>query len=366
MPQEVVCPHCGAVIGVDQASPPWDGATESLAAIDVAHTIETVLPGTICNDDQAHAEGLGIHMVTPHHHQNGSAEVFAEHTSYAPPPGSGSGEFDALASPVADPVLDAFVTEEPTASLIMPALGSHSVEDARSFPGTSASAFDARPRGPGEGVPDDEVEQRPPLTLVLLGSYASAATLAILWLLWSGPGRSTPPETLPRPSSPEVARRLAALTPLSEDRLTSIGKTITVGSLEFTTTEVKIGRVPLSGGGDGALILMARLKNISSDEIFAPLEKALIRPPDSGSSETLIEAGDVPIETYPLAISSERSLSGQSFQKLKPGETVETILVSDRDAKDKLSDSMTWRVRLRVNPSHASTVGVTFTRGEVR
>ena len=80
----------------------------------------------------------------------------------------------------------------------------------------------------------------------------------------------------------------------------------------------------------------------------------------------MILGGGRLIETYPLAVASERSITGQSFDSLEPGESIETIFVSDRLTEAKLPVSLTWRIKLRVAPVRSEIVGVEFRSDEVR
>jgi hypothetical protein len=399
---EVVCPHCGAYVPLGPS--PENEAT--LFSIEVGHTVETLIPGTICGDDHlpnaaAHAEASsGVLLATPEREEPESGFVVAGNTDTLPsletirrgPWGSARSEPAEIVSaeapsPPPDPILDVMSTLE------LPSLGSGDRAEVADGDATiERPAFphlDFAPPSeqspavspPGEVAHEEEGEDdaaRPSWPLVLLGSYASAVTMALAWLLWTGYGRANPlPETLPAATRLDPSARMAGLTRLGEDRLTTLGKSLTVGSLEFTPLEITAGPVRLervrpdgrrvaSDGGTDALVLRARFKNVSKDETFAPLDPGFIRQPDAGYSDTVIESSGGPIEAYPLAVASERAVVGQSFAEIRPGASVETILVSEGDAKAKLSGAMTWRVKLRVSPDQSAIVGVTFGPEDVR
>ena len=68
---------------------------------------------------------------------------------------------------------------------------------------------------------------------------------------------------------------------------------------------------------------------------------------------------------FRLAIESEWSIEGQVFPSLKPGETAETILVSEPVAMADLHGTMTWHVKLRTGPYRTDVLGVQFSVEDV-
>lgn len=379
MPHEVICPQCGQAIPLD----PPIGKIDPVETPHAAHTVEMIVPGTYCGDELETVVGLPVAVMFASPPGSEDGPEFA--IGNAPEPGlldgesfealralpSNSGEFDPLAAPVADPIHDAFLAEPPS----HPEEGANGSAEPTAIPGP-ASDLPATQAQPTPGPPDvrstddEEETERPPLILVLLGSYASAVTLALAWLIWSGYGRgATPRETLPIPTRIEPSKRLADLPALSKDRVTPLGATLRIGSLEFTPLEIRSGPAPLDGASSGeadCLILRTRLKNVSDKDSFAALDPAFVRPSDSGPPESLIAGGREPIESFALALASERSLVGQSFDEIKPGETVETILVSEPNAKTRLSPAMMWRIKLRVGLDETAVVGVSFGPSDVR
>ena len=57
---------------------------------------------------------------------------------------------------------------------------------------------------------------------------------------------------------------------------------------------------------------------------------------------------------------SEWSIEGQTFAALSPGETVETVIASESGVAERLTDEMTWRIRLRIGIYRTDVLGVRF------
>jgi len=231
---------------------------------------------------------------------------------------------------------------------------------------------------------DDQPNRSPvPWTHLLLLSYSSALTLALIWAVWHGwlqrprvsqstdssssgvESATNDPETKPAGTIP----------PIPTENLTTLGKTIQIGELEVTPLSVIITPLTLVRSiepsterhADGSsLVLRLRLTNISKDHTFAPLEPVFLRDPISPLDRSYIEtAKGGTISLFPLAIDSEWSILGQEFSALKPGESMETIIASEPAAADELSSEMTWRVRLRIGSYRTDLLGVRFTKVEV-
>jgi hypothetical protein len=66
-----------------------------------------------------------------------------------------------------------------------------------------------------------------------------------------------------------------------------------------------------------------------------------------------------------LAVDSEWSIVGQKFTVLEPGKSVETLIASEPGAADRLTDLMTWHIRLRVAPYRTDVLGVRFNKNDV-
>jgi hypothetical protein len=264
---------------------------------------------------------------------------------------------------------------------------------------TSRAPLVTRPAKPsppnGDAIEDDEDEdaededERPSrrgswLTLLLV-SYASAVTLGLLWVLASGRKLREGDEIDLFPATADrldpgrranQSRTLVPPPPLAADHLAGLGQTVRLGSLEATPLEVRSGQVDLAGafdeseqrdGGTDALRLKLRLKNVSSDTIFVPLDEAFIRERVVGKPDSFIEtAKGASIAMYPLAVASEWSIKGQAFNEIQPGEAFDAELVSAPDVAARLTPEMTWRIRLRTGMDQTDTLGVRFRKDEIQ
>jgi hypothetical protein len=96
-----------------------------------------------------------------------------------------------------------------------------------------------------------------------------------------------------------------------------------------------------------------RIKNLSADKTFAPIEDAFVRTPDRGPPDSFIETPEGTLDLYPLALSSEWRIVGQENRPLKPGESMETLLAGAPGASGATSGTM--RLRLKLHPDAASS-----------
>jgi hypothetical protein len=261
--------------------------------------------------------------------------------------------------------------------------------------GPIASAPETLAAGDPKGADDDEIDDEDlpdhgiNWPMALLASYASAVTLGLFWVLWSHRVARESPGVEPDPFRPAGAvlesgrragqsRKFVPPAPLPADRLVELGQTIRLGMLEVTPLEISSGTVILNReirqhearpGGDDALMLKLRLKNLSSDSILVPLDEAFLRPRAQGVRDSFVEAGQArQIEMFPLAVVSEWSIDGQEFRELNPGESYETLVVSAPGAVGRLDPTraMTWRIRLRVEVNQTQALGIQFRAQDVR
>jgi hypothetical protein len=209
----------------------------------------------------------------------------------------------------------------------------------------------------------------------LLPSYASALTLALVWMLATGrialraPAR---PAAAPPPVSP-VAEE-APLTTIPSTHRVRLGGTLRLGDLEIRPAEIRLGPVPLRSstdpegyrhGGDDALWLRLRLRNVSEGESLRPLDPASARRPDHGRPDSLIETDRAPLTVFPLAASSEWSIEGQEFPRLDPGDEADVWIVSEPNVRPRLAARMLWRIRLHTAADRADLIGVELTRDDL-
>jgi hypothetical protein len=232
---------------------------------------------------------------------------------------------------------------------------------------------------------DDDPPRGPSLLTLVLFSYASAVTLGLIWVLFTGrtlrerePGdNATAADASPDPGRrAKASRRIVVPTPIAAEHMTTLARPVVLGSLEVTPLAVTSGPVRLkhlvgghetTDGGADALKLKLRLKNISTDLVFAPLDEAFLREHAQGGADSLIETSTGgQIDMYPLSVSSELAIEGQPFKETHPGESFESIVVSAADSTPKRTPDMTWRVRLRTGINLTDTIGVRFRESDIK
>ncbi len=148
-----------------------------------------------------------------------------------------------------------------------------------------------------------------------------------------------------------------------------------LGELEVTPRSIArrpVELLRLQGTAEGeresspSLVLTLELANRSTGSALTPLDPAIVRDPVPAVDQSFIEVpGGRRIAMFRLAIESEWSIRDQLFPALQPGETVETILVSEPVAMTDLKGTMTWHRKLRTAPYRTDVLGVRFSVGEV-
>jgi hypothetical protein len=260
-------------------------------------------------------------------------------------------------------------------------LGFNPDPNPRSKPKKPATASGSNSTSTSTSGSFDDVDAAPrgsPWPGVLLISYASAMTIACVWLVIKLKHHdplvdSSPPPIDTRPD-PGVrashSRKVDSPPPIPPENRLELGRTLKIGSIEFTPIElvekpVKLWREGIDGsneerpGGDSAMALKIRVQNVSSDLIFAPLDEAFVRDRDHALPDGYLEneRGER-IYLYPLAVQSEWSIEGEIFRDLKPGEFMESNIYTVEFGADRFRSPMTWRIRLRTGIDRTDIVGV--------
>jgi hypothetical protein len=325
MPNEQICPNCG--VHLSPAGDPCE-ITAPPHVADPDQTIEETIPATLSGVDQPIDLSLIAASAPAVPHEVGgslAAGAIAEAEPWSEPrflKPSQNGIHES------DPPIPPSLTPPPT---------------------PVAAATEAAK--PGRGF-------------VLLASYASAVTLACLWLVWQARHRDSAavPDTLPVDSRPDD--RSGRLTVIPEDRTTTLGKPLRIGDLTLTPISATLGQVTLEAakpggdgerkqGADGSILLTLLLKNQSANTTFAPLELGFLRTPDAGPPASFIETESGTIDLYPLAESSEWRIAGQEVRALKPGETMRTLIAGEPTASRNLAGTL--RLRLKLHPTANTT-----------
>jgi hypothetical protein len=226
-------------------------------------------------------------------------------------------------------------------------------------------------------------EGRIPWGQIVLLSYASILTLALIWLLGTGriPGASAPEPPAAEKPAPEPALSPAQPDPDAEppplppENVTTLGKLIRLGDLEVMPLSVEARPVELvhtirsraRRREADCLVLRLRLTNRSKDQTYSPLDRNLVRERDIRAFDPFIATSDgQTIRLFPLAMDSEWSIRGQEFSSLRPGDWMETSVAAEPGSSNHLADEMTWRLRLRIGVYRSDMLGVKFSRAEVR
>jgi hypothetical protein len=310
---------------------------------------------------------------------------------------------DALASP--DPIAAAALVSSDDEFQLRPAnpttlginLGTSGDSNRVAFPTPPFRSSAPSDRGESSSHHDDSDDHphaRSAWPMALLASYASAMTIASGWLWWTShrnpPARqatATPVWAAGLDASNEpggaagrredVSAVVEPAEPIAEDRIVPLGEPVRIDALEIDPQRVSVGPVELKrtrvdgrterrDGGSDALRLHLRLRNTSDTVIFAPLDEAFVREPDRRLPETFIQdASGTRIYAYRLPISSEWGIAGQTFQELRPGEEIETVVLSDTDFRHQLDGPLVWRLRLRTAPETTTVLGVSFDAAEI-
>jgi hypothetical protein len=241
---------------------------------------------------------------------------------------------------------------------------------------------DTRSAGSSSGD-DPHLEGHFPWGQIVLLSYASVLTLAMIWLLW--PGR-VPKAATPEPraaektveEAPEPTHRPAPDNPpppLPPENIATLNQSVQIGDLQVKPLSVEAGYVDLVRTIDSrsrrrekdCLILRLELKNLSKDHTIQPLDRNLVRERELRAFDPYIATSDGrDIRLFPLAMDSEWSIRGQDFPTLRPGQSARTFIASEPGSAIDLPDEMTWRIRIRIGVYRSDMLGVKFTRADVR
>ena len=182
--------------------------------------------------------------------------------------------------------------------------------------------------------------------------------------MWTSPSNHLMP--LPREDLPAIP----------VENLTSVGKSIRIGDVEITPLAIQLAPVDLVHRIDSgefrheetnSLVLRFRLTNVSNFETLNPLARSLVRDQVSTLDRSFVMTtpDGANIGLYPLAVESEWLILGQEFPALKPGESAESLVASEPVTEDRLSEVMTWRIRLRTGTYRTDIIAVRFTKSEL-
>lgn len=226
----------------------------------------------------------------------------------------------------------------------------------------------------------------PRVLFIIVASYASAITLALLYLWMNGGGGGS---TLDLPDvRPKIKNGQFGLTLIDEKPLVSayrlkLGESKRYGNLLVTPLKVTSSPLEFVHFGDEkqtkpptatpVLKLWIKFENVSSDQTFPALDERLLyqRLPDKQNvtqdrtnnyvckqSECKRIGKRVPVYTFP--INGDWLLKGQELDTpIHPKEEWETYIPSNDEDLSELKGPLCWRVHFRKGYNYATGWGVT-------
>ncbi len=218
--------------------------------------------------------------------------------------------------------------------------------------------------------------------VLLLRSYASVITLACVWFWWQGRHPvgpavvSTGAEVAYSGERGGWSQIVAPSGSIPADNFVPLGRSLRLGAIEFTPLAISKGVVELEqdsadgtrqvrDGGSNALRMRVRIKNLSPDRKFAPLDEGFVQPPKTGEAPSYLETENgTRIAMYPRPASW--TIADQQFREIGPGEILDSVVVSEKNAVSYLAPHMTWRLRLRTSVDQTELIGVHFDKSQVR
>lgn len=235
--------------------------------------------------------------------------------------------------------------------------------------------------------------QRQQLLVILLASYASAVTIALIYFVLSGAFTRHQLESLPDipPLNETEFQYVPPQAALPPGHRLQIGDArrfghILVEPLHVTTGDVEF--VHFTGRSEQTppqsvptLKLWVRFTNLSEDQLIAPMDRTLLFKRDyiedtdqllANNFLTGRSSGGSRLFIYDHPLSSEWNLKHQQLgTRLAPGESLETFLPLESDDLFALDERLVWRMHIRKG-YHAPTghgvttlVEVAFNKDEI-
>jgi hypothetical protein len=267
------------------------------------------------------------------------------------------------------------VQESPAATTsVEPAVSSSPTATANVTQAGPAREADVTSAAPTQGVPR--------FLFVMLAGYASAVTIALIWLWWTR-GRVHPLESLPDVKPWSQYHIIDEAAPLAPKHTLRLGETRRFGDVEITPLRVTLGPamlVSLSAekreDADNAkstfplLKLWLRIRNVSDDQAFRPFGRELLRLPGGTRHDrfnTFVcrtdqqrENGERVLVYHLWQEERDLALQGQQVDReLAPHETYQTYIASSDQGIDELKGDLVWRVHFRKGLNPKTGRGVT-------
>ncbi|MEK6257687.1 MAG: hypothetical protein AABP62_03620 [Planctomycetota bacterium] len=222
------------------------------------------------------------------------------------------------------------------------------------------------------------------LLLLVVGSYASAITIVLIYLLAAG--RTHQLESLPDLKPPMKKGEVSATfyspkNDLPAGHVLKLGQSQRFGSVLVTPVRVTRGPVKFEHySGKSALErtdtqpllkLWLKFENVSLDQTFSPLDDLLIFKRSTQNKGEKVFANNFLVaaenrkltrsvfHVYDMPPHSEFAIIGQKLDtELPPGETWQTFVPSEEEALE-LKGDLVWRVHIRKGYHPKSLRGVT-------
>ncbi|MFK7820702.1 MAG: hypothetical protein AB8G99_18435 [Planctomycetaceae bacterium] len=215
---------------------------------------------------------------------------------------------------------------------------------------------------------------------LLIASYASAVTIALAWLLFSG--RTHPLESLPdvRTLAADELEFVGLNTPLPAGHTLALNETrrfgdvlitplrVTREPIEFEHYENKSATRPPTGN---VLKLWIKFENLADDVAFPPYDTALMSrrvrvegDTFDAKANTFLCSADQPrtlenvVLNYEHQFDSEWNIAQQPTQPLSPGSQLTTFAASAEEIP-KLNGDLVWRIQFRKGINRSTRRGVT-------
>ena len=222
------------------------------------------------------------------------------------------------------------------------------------------------------------------LLLLVVGSYASAITIVLIYLLAAG--RAHQLESLPDLKPPmkkgEVATTFySPKNDLPSGHVLKLGQSQRFGSVRVTPVRVTRGPVKFAHYSGKSILertdtqpllkLWLKFENVSLDQTFSPLDDLLIFKRSTKNLGEKVFANNFLVaaenrkllrsifHVYDMPPHSEFAMIGQKLDtELPPGETWQTFVPSEEEAVG-LKGDLVWRVQIRKGYHPQSLHGVT-------
>lgn len=222
------------------------------------------------------------------------------------------------------------------------------------------------------------------LLLLVVGSYASAITIVLIYIL--AVGRTHQLESLPDLKPPMKKGEVSATfyspkNDLPTGHVLKLGQSERFGSVRVTPVKVTRGPVKFEHyAGKSALErndtqpllkLWLKFENVSRDQTFPPLDALLIFKRSTQNLGEKVFANNFLVATenrklgksifhvYDMPTHSEFAMIGHKLDtELPPGETWQTFVPSEEEASE-LKGDLVWRVQFRKGYHPKSLRGVT-------